>query len=217
MLRDTQLISLINDPNINAGEPLRARGLDFIYVEMRDPLPGDVVPYGIGHPSSRPYGFGPDSHENPGGTQSAKGSKERLESEVHYLWEPVIVSASLRVRDENDETSTNVNDEVLIDFIAYEEMQAIKDGPWKAADYDTVRNSVCKQPIAGFRTGQVGGRLVYATNAGRGYRFPRQANYNRNRCAAQYFRVWPLVLSWDISVTSVGCITIEYEWRLAQQ
>ena len=213
MLRDTQIITLTDNVGGSAGA---IRGMEVVYYEMRDPLPGDCLPYGVGHPSARPYGFGPQGWANPGGRQSDLGPPERLESEVRYLWAPTLISVSVRIVNADGEVSMLSTDEVLVDFIAYDVMQGIKNGPYKTADYLVAREAVNKQPIAGFTLGDAGARNAYATNAGHGYRFPRQANYNRNECAAQYFRVFPLVMTWDYDDQASGAVIVDTEWRLEQ-
>lgn len=183
------------------GDGAKSVGFDWVWLELRDPIGGDQLPHGIAHPSAKREPYTPDGWTNP--------------PEVTFLWVPYVVSISAKVKNADFEVSTTPTDEILADFIPLAEWQDRRD-PSKPANYTALRELDCKQPVAGYRTGQVGGRLVYATNAGRGYRMPAQANINRNSCMAKHFRVFPLVLSHSIELDHSGCWIIETEWRLEQ-
>lgn len=210
--QDVRIIPMVNNTN----DGLRNVGMDWVYQELRDPLEGDCLPYGVAHPSGKPYPYGPDGWRVPGGMQDPRGPAALLESEVRYLWMPRIVSVSAAVNAPDGNVSTVITNEILADFVAYDVFQGAKDP--SGANHATLRTTTQKQPIAGFRTGQPGGRLVYATNAGHGYRVPLQANTNRNnQCAPKAFRVFALSLTWDLADDgTAGDWIIHTEWTLEQ-
>jgi len=207
MLRQTVVKQFANNRN---AVPPRIVGMDWMRPEARDPIEGDQLP--LGHPNSAPYPFAADGHANPGGRQDPRGPAWRLQMSVKYVWEPYVLSVSGRISNPDGTVSTDVNDEMLFSMTSYELWDDNRDPVAGAA---ALLATNVQQPIAGVRSGIVGGREIFASNSGAGYPFPRQVLPD-SRCAQKVYRYWALVMNWNLLDTRSGAATIVWEWRLTE-
>jgi hypothetical protein len=144
------------------------------------------------------YGLSPEGIYNPCG--------------MRYVWEPHIISISATVRDADGSVSTLATNQLLATAVAY----SVWDGNRQpsTATYTALTTSNLQQPWLGFRSGQIGGRELYATNNGEGFYLPRQV-LPGDRCSAKYHRVWSLVLSHAIEDDgSSGAWVLDWQWKL---
>lgn len=207
MLRQSIIIDMVN----NRSFPARNVGIDWVRPEARAPIEGNQLPFGIGFPNSAPYPFAPDGHDNPGGAHDPRGPRWAQEHAVRYVWEPHLISVSGRVSD-GPNVSTTPTDEFLISFVSY---RIWTDHREPSPSDDALATTNEQQPIAGVRSGIIGGREVYASGGGGGYRFPRQVLPDTS-CAQKVYRYFALTLTWDLDVEHKGAFVIDWEWKLAE-
>lgn len=207
MLRQTVIYPLTNVLNA----PARNQGRTWLRPEAREPIEGNQLPIGV--PNAPPYPYDIDGMHNPGGPKDPRGPRWWQEFDLRYVWEPHLESVSGRVVDAAGVTSALRTDQVLASFVSYKAWQVNHPEPAGTAVLDT---TTAMQPIAGVRDGIVGQREFYASNAGQGYTFPRQANLPDNACAQKVYRYWALVLSWDIDPANTGDMVVVWSWKLGE-
>ena len=194
MLRRTDVYLMLN----TTADGARNVGFTSVRPSMREP------PCGHGERDEcGPFRYG----------QSAQGIASPCA--VKYVWEPQVLSVSATVRDPDGNIAQDLTQQFLSTFVAYSVWDGARSEA-SAGDYLTLTTSNLQQPIGGFRAGQVGGREMYASNAGQGYRFPRQV-LPGDKCSSKYHRIFALVLSHSIlDDGSTGAWVIDWEWKLRE-